>query len=150
MKRMLFGRCAALPDVVYLDRAECPNLWEFQRSLPDLKLFFLDWMLVVGCHSLCSICGLIDHCNLSDWLFCPHLYTSFILGWLFWYSIKLLLIKKKNPSSTPPHLFDQLMLSELLLAFLIDLFVIDWSTVCSSSWTRRTYSVKLLLPIIKK
>ena len=38
---------------------------------------------------------------------------------------KIITYQKKNPSSTPPHLFDQLMLSELLLAFLIDLFVID-------------------------
>ena len=30
-----------------------------------------------------SICDLIDHYNLHDWLYCPHLYTSCILRWFF-------------------------------------------------------------------
>ena len=44
----------------------------------------LDWLMsVLVCHSFCSIYDFIDHWNLCDWLYCPHLCTSYMLGWFF-------------------------------------------------------------------
>ena len=75
-------------------------IWLF--LIPDLKLFFfktlLDWLSVIGSHSIFSVFSLMDVCNLCFWLFLSLVYTSYILGWhLFWYSNKIfsLLIKKK-------------------------------------------------------
>ena len=44
-----------------------------KRTITNLKLFFfktlLDWMSIIGCHSIFSIYDLMDACNLCIWLF---------------------------------------------------------------------------------
>ena len=84
------------------------NKWSFEdtkRTMPDLKLIFfwtlLDWMSVLHSLSLCFVIDLINSCKLRDWLYGPQLYTSRILGWLY-FSILItfaLLVKKKKKNS---------------------------------------------------
>ena len=76
-----------------------------ERNLLDLKFFFfqtfLDWLSAMGFFFFfCSICDLMNHCNLRAWMFCPRLYTFCIL-WVtpFLYSFRptlFVLFEKSN------------------------------------------------------
>ena len=70
-----------------------------ERTIADLKLLFfktlLDWMSIIGSHSIFLVYDLMDACNLCVWLFwspAVYLVDSFL-----WLCIKFsLLIKKKK------------------------------------------------------
>ena len=80
------------------------NAWSFEdvkRNLPDINCFSLK-LCWIGCQ-LCDVILyvrfviwlIIIITNLHDWLYCPHLYTFCILGWLLWISIKCITYQKK-------------------------------------------------------
>ena len=76
-----------------------------ERAIADLKLLFfktlLDWMSIIGSHSIFSVYDLMDTCNLCVWLFwspAVYLVDSFL-----WLCIKFSLLIKKKKKKTESH-----------------------------------------------